>query len=446
MEIGMGILLVNWDFIFYFNQIISILFSIMQQNIEQEIVNKLGQPAELESLYQAQPSEFKRAFFVVFESFKDQPVAQVWFHRLTYTSHKSPFGNQKDWMMLGIFALVSAFLMQFPRIFHFSNDFYYPRNIAFVSFPLIAIFFARNQRFPSTNFSISLALIAFSACYINLLPNLPTSNTLILACIHLPILVWSLVGLNYLGKDWKSSFHRMNFLRYNGDFLIMTAILLLAGGLFSALSVGMFKLIDVSIENWYFDYFVLSTLPSVPILATFLVENNPQLVNKISPIIAKIFTPLVFLTLLGFLFALLFTGKDPYNDRDFLLVFNVILIGVMALIFFSVSEASKEPMSPFQLYTLTGLALLAIINNVIAVTAIVFRLFEFGITPNRISVLGSNILIMINLIWVGKSLMLICQGKGLVSQLENSLTRLLPFFVVWAMVVIFILPFIFQFK
>jgi hypothetical protein len=226
----------------------------------------------------------------------------------------------------------------------------------------------------------------------------------------------------------------------------MTAILLLAGGLFSALSVGMFKLIDVSIENWYFDYFVLSTLPTVPILATFLVENNPQLVNKISPIIAKIFTPLVFVTLLGFLFALLFTGKDPYNDRDFLLVFNVILIGVMALIFFSVSEASKEPMSQFQVYTLTGLALLAIINNFIAVTAIGFRLFEFGITPNRISVLGSNILIMINLMWVAKSLLQICQGKQLVPELENSLTRLLPFFVVWAMVVIFILPFIFQFK
>jgi hypothetical protein len=48
--------------------------------------------------------------------------------------------------------------------------------------------------------------------------------------------------------------------------------------------------------------------------------------------------------------------------------------------------------------------------------------------------------------WVAKSLLQICQGKQLVPELENSLTRLLPFFVVWAMVVIFILPFIFQFK
>ena len=418
----------------------------MENTISQKILELIDQPLDLENLYRKNPAEFKLAFMSIFPSIQGNPIAQVWKERLTFIDKEHSFGEKQDWVLLGIFALLAAFLMQFPRIFHFSNDFYYPRNIAFVSFPLIAIYFARNQRFSSPNFPISLALIAFSACYINLLPNLPTSNTLILACIHLPILVWSLVGLNYLGKDWKSSSHRMNFLRYNGNLLIMTAILLLAGGLFSALSVGMFKLIDVSIENWYFDYFVLSTLPSVPILATFLVENNPQLVNKISPIIAKIFTPLVFVTLLGFLFALLFTGKDPYNDRDFLLVFNVILIGVMALIFFSVSEASKEPMSQFQVYTLTGLALLAIINNFIAVTAIGFRLFEFGITPNRISVLGSNILIMINLMWVAKSLLQICQGKQLVPELENSLTRLLPFFVVWAMVVIFILPFIFQFK
>ncbi|MFM6947690.1 MAG: hypothetical protein ACKOWQ_01630 [Aquirufa sp.] len=418
----------------------------MNQNLKQEIVNKQENPAELEQLYQSNKSAFKSAFLSVYTSLKDQSIAEVWHQRLTYQSNQSQFGEKKDWLMLGVFAIIAGFLMQLPRIFDWDQEFYYPRNIGFFAFPLVASYFASKYNFNTKPFKISLVIIAISAIYINLLPNVPTSNTLILASIHLPIFIWTLVGFNFVGHEWKSSAKRMDFLRYNGNLLIMTALLMLAGGIFTALTLGLFKVIDLPIEKWYFDYFVLSAIPSVPILATFLIQNNPQLVSKISPIIAKIFTPLVFITLLGFLIALIFSGKDPYNDRDFLMVFNVILLGVMALILFSISEASKEKISSFQLYTLTGLAILAIINNAIALSAIGFRLFEFGFTPNRIAVLGSNILIMINLVLVGKSLIQICQSKKQVSDLEKSLTSLFEFYVLWTIFVIFVIPFVFQFR
>jgi len=418
----------------------------MANNLTQEIVDHLDQPAHLEQLYQINQKEFNSAFFDIYPSINHSLIAQVWYHRLKYSTSKSQFGNQKDWILLGIFALISALLMQLPRIFHLQNEFYYTRNIGFVSFPFIAVFFARKQGFSSKTALISLAILAISAIYINFLPGVPSSNTLILACINLPVFIWILVAYNFLGNDWKSSAKRIEFLQYNGNLLIMLAVLLLAGGIFTGLTIGLFKLIDIYIEKWYFDYFVLSVLPSIPILATFLVQNNPQLVGKISPIIAKIFTPLVLITLTGFLAALIFTRKDPYNDREFLLVFNIILLGVMALIFFSVSEASKEKIGKFQLTTLTGLALLAVINNAIALSAISFRLYEYGITPNRIAVLGSNILLMINLILVAKSLIQICRGKKDVSDLKSSLTSLFVYYGLLLLFFIFFLPIIFQFK
>ncbi|GAB1374555.1 hypothetical protein MASR1M46_14410 [Bacteroidales bacterium] len=63
--------------------------------------------------------------------------------------------------------------------------------------------------------------------------------------------------------------------------------------------------------------------------------------GKVSPVIAKIFSPLVLIMLLVFLSAMAFSGKDPYNDREFLIIFNALLVGVMAIIFFSVAESSS---------------------------------------------------------------------------------------------------------
>jgi len=46
------------------------------------------------------------------------------------------------------------------------------------------------------------------------------------------------------------------------------------------------------------------------------------------------------ITLVIYLISIILTGKDPYSDRDFLLVFNLMLLGVMAIIVFSVTGTS----------------------------------------------------------------------------------------------------------
>jgi hypothetical protein len=251
------------------------------------------------------------------------------------------------------------------------------------------------------------------------------------------------VGYVFAGND---SAKRMEFLRYHGDLVLMTEVIGLAGGLFTGLTLNLFKLIDIDIEDYYFRYLVLSILPSVPLLATFLVRQNASLVSKISPVIARIFTPIVTITLVLFLGAVIFTGKDPYNDREFLLVFNGILIGVMALILFSLGEATKVNASRVHQYFLFALALVAIIDNGIALSAIGYRLVEFGVTPNRLVVLGSNALIMVHLMLATKNLWGFLKGQNTIEQVEGSLTAYLPIYAIWAAIVSFVFPLIFQFS
>jgi hypothetical protein len=285
-----------------------------------------------------------------------------------------------------------------------------------------------------------------AAIYMNFLPDNRESDTLLLACIHLPLFVWTLVGFTFTGNNPKNFQGRLDYLRYIGDLMVMTAILLISGGMLTAVTIGLFQLIGVQIEEFYFRYVVVCGLAAVPIIGTFLVQTNPQLVRKVSPVIAKIFTPLVLLMLVAYLSAIIYTGKDPYNDREFLLIFNLLLIGVMAIILFSIAETSKSPENKISNVLLLGLSIMTIVVNSIALSAISFRIAEWGITPNRLAVLGGNLLILTNLLLVTIRLFQTVKDSNKSAHVTDSIIYFLPAYSVWAVIVTFVFPVIFNFR
>ena len=142
---------------------------------------------------------------------------------------------------------------------------------------------------------------------------------------------------------------------------------------------------------------------------------------------------------------MVYSGKDPYNDREFLMIFNLLLIGVMAIIFFSVAETKTGKSNP-ETWILFLLCLVTIIVNGIALSAILFRISEWGITPNRMAVLGGNILILINLLLVTVQLFKVISKKKEISVVGKAIAFYLPVYVVWTVIVTFIFPLLFAFK
>jgi hypothetical protein len=182
------------------------------------------------------------------------------------------------------------------------------------------------------------------------------------------------------------------------------------------------------------------------VVSTFILKYYPALTSKIASVIANLFSPLVTVTLIIYLIAMAVTGKDPYNDRDFLLIFNIMLVGVLAIIVFSVSETSMIRKQKFNELVLFILSIVTIIINLVALSAIFYRLSEFGFTPNRLAVLGSNILIFVNLILITIDLFKVNFKKSDVDSVELTISRYLPVYVIWTLFVVFILPFIFSMK
>lgn len=414
--------------------------------MQSEILTNLENPGVLEKLYRANKKVFKKEFLDIYPELKDRAVAEFWRERLSYESDDISWGTKREWLFVIITSIIAGILAKLPDIFPINEEFFYTRNIGFLVFPFLTAYFSWKNNISIKNIAILSGLLLTALIYINVLPDtIETSDTLLLACIHMPLLLWMIFGLSNTANDFHDFKRRLLFLRFNGDLLVMSALLVLAGILMTGITLGLFNLIGFQIKEFYFRYVVIFGLPTVPILATFLTETNPQLVNKVSPIIAKIFSPLVLVMLLIYLGAIIYSGKDPYNDRDFLLVFNLLLVGVMALIFFSVAENVKQKRSA-SLWVLLPLSVVTIIVNAVALSAILFRISEWGFTPNRLAILGINILFLIHLITVTIKLYKILFKKSEVNAVGRVIAGFLPVYLAWICIMIFVFPFLFGFK
>ena len=414
--------------------------------MKEEIVNNLDNPKQLEKLYREDKTTFKRAFNTIYTDIKDKQTAQVWNERLNFENEELSFGSNKELIFTIVAAFIAGLLAKMPEFTTINADYFYPRNIAFIIFPLMTAYFLWKQKSQQKSIIICSVAILLSVFYINLLPNNSESDTLILACIHLPLFLWTVLGISFVGNNLKNYQCRLNFLKFNGNLIVMTTIILIAGIVLTFITLGLFSLIDMDIYEFYFKYVVVWGLAASPIVGTYLVQTNPQLVNKVAPVIAKVFTPLVLATLVVYLVAVLVTGKDPYNDRDFLLIFNLLLIGVMAIILFSIAETSKNYSINAGIILLLALSIVTVIVNGTALSAILYRISEWGISPNKLAVLGSNVLILTNLLMVTYRLIKTIRNKNQIEYVEKNIAFFLPIYGLWTILVTFIFPLLFNFK
>lgn len=414
------------------------------------IKENINNPEKLEKLYHDDRNGFESGFEKIYPEIEKSELAKYWKIRLDYD--KQP-GQIKKSYLPDIFILISAclvsgFLIKIPDIFNVRmvEIFYWKNAGIIVFFGLTLYIVLTNKVFELKQLIPVLVAFLILTVYVNLLPSVTDSDSINLVYLHLPLLMWCIFGLVFLEFNLKDKIRRIEFIRYNGDLAILMALLVISGGILTGITIGLFGAIGINIENFYMENVVIVGAVSAPIVATFIIKNYTVLTNKIAPIIANIFSPLVLLTAIIFLVALAISGKDPYSDRDFLLIFNAMLLGVMAVIVFSISETSIIRRQKFNEIILFILAIITVIIDLIAVSAIFYRLGAFGITPNRLAVLGSNILILGNLALIIIDLYKVNFKNALIREVELTIAKYLPFYLIWILFVIFGFPLIFGMK
>lgn len=405
----------------------------------------MDNPQHLERMFRKDPKSFRKSFLHAWEQYPDSPVLAVWHERLHFKeteNEEKPLLLQKGFLLMSILAILAGIITRV--IFHFvEQEAIAPVNLAFGIIPFIAAYFVF---YNSPNKKVLYTLISLflvSVIYLNLLP-IDYKDSIILAYLHLPIFLWVVVGLAYTGNDYAIGDKRLAYLKFNLEFGILYGSMAVSGMLLAMLTLQLFSFVGLRIEDFYFRNIVLFGAAGLAVVATHLVSKNLKLAKNITPFLAKIFSPLVLVTLLVYLITVYWVGNNPFLDRNFLLAFNGILLFVLVVTVFSIIESDTDEKKNIFDYINFSLIVLALIIDSVALSAIVFRLSSYGITPNRLAVLGVNLIIWANLIWIMLSYVRFLRNKTGPSTIQDAITKYLPVYGLWAAVVVFIFPLVFK--
>jgi hypothetical protein len=279
----------------------------------------------------------------------------------------------------------------------------------------------------------------------NVYPFIPLGDTHLLGILHLPIALWLVVGFAHAGDRWQGDSGRMDFVRFTGELMIYYSLIALGGGVFMALTVMLFSSIGLNPAQLVFTWILPCGATGAVLVAAWLVESKQGVIENIAPVLTRVFTPLFTLLLAGFLVTKLFAGQDMAMERDVLIIYDIVLAMVLGLLLYALS--ARDLMAPpgwFDRLQLT-LVVCALLADLIALAAIAGRITEFGFTPNRLAVLGENLILLVNLGWSAVLYRRFIQGQQPFAALVHWQMVYLPVYAVWAAAVVILFPPLFGF-
>jgi len=270
-------------------------------------------------------------------------------------------------------------------------------------------------------------------------------HTEVLLAIHLFLALWLAVGAVYLGRDWRSVRHRMDFVRFTGELVIYYVLIALGGGVLAGLTISIFAMIEVDLTTAVSEWIIPICAGAGVVVAGWLVEAKKNVVENMAPVLTAVFTPLCTVVVLSFLGTVLFTGRFVDLDRTVLIFFDLLVALVFGLLLFAIS--ARDPLGPPRAYDWMQVILVAatLLVDVLVLAAMAGRIGEYGASPNKLAALGENVVLLVTL---ARSLQLylgFLTGRRPFSDLEMWQCRYLPVFGVWAMVVVVVFPPLFRF-
>ena len=406
-----------------------------------QILRHIDDPKALESYYRRDEQGFRSSFSEAYKQHPDSLILSVWNERLSeYEGTKLKFFDQ-SFIIMAVLGVLSALTMRL--MVYLVDDFTVaPINVLFAIFPFMSLYLILTQSMTKRLRLIILGSLLGLIVYFNLLPN-EIGDVTLLTYLHLPIVLWLLWGMSHMGDHYKDVSSRLSFLKFNGEWLVLYILFALAGGALAGITMMLFSLLGLDISELYFENIVVMGIAGLAIVANHVVQRYGKLTQSIAPLLAKVFSPLVLLTLIIYLIAMLVLGKNPFMDRDFLISFNVILVLVLAITIYLITERSSRQEPQFMDALNFSLIVCALIINAVALVAMAFRLTSFGITPNRLTSLVINILVMIHLSRIGYASLSFLRRKGSVISIQAAVTSWFPVYGIWALLVILVFPFVF---
>jgi hypothetical protein len=361
-----------------------------------------------------------------------------------------------EFVIMAGFAVAAALAFKLPAVFGI-NPFgnadganeaeasFYARNAGVLVLPFLASFLAWERRLSiRAVLWLGVPFVA-AALLVNVYPFDEGGDTELLTAIHLPIFLWLVAGVAYLGGAWRIGAPRMDFVRFTGEWVIYYALIALGGGVLTAMTAGIFQAIGIDAVPVISAWMLPCGAVGAVIVVAWLVEAKQSVIENMAPVLTSVFTPLFAAMLVAATVGLAVSGGAIDVERDVLILFDLLLVLVVGLVLYSVSAREADSTPSLMDAVLLVMVVSGLVIDVAALVEMLSRISELGFTPNRVAGLGLNAILLGNLLWSAWLLTGFLRGRRSFAELERWQTAYIPVYAGWALVVVVAFPPLFSF-
>lgn len=430
-----------------------------------EIQASINSPDQLENLYQVakqanNEAEFRSDLQEMYQKSPDNLLLSAWHSRFEH--HPLPKAKRTtNWGLALIVGIITGLILWSVS----SPDFLFRHQVPFfvlfwapiVAIPAIiflTVISKRNYLYAGIS-SIGLILASLYVFLItpdSQFPNRP--DYIILMLFVLPLLCWIALGIAVM-KFKSATVTRFAFLTKSIEVMITAGVYLIFGVAFGMITMGMFAALNVTPPEIIIRLAVAGGFGLIPIMAIATMydplvlpeaQDFNQGLSKFVFTMMRLLLPLTLVVLVIYLFVIPFNFTAPFQNRDILIVYNVMQFAIVGLLIGATPIKLDDLTPKMQSWLRRGIivvSILAIIISLYALSAVVYRTAIDSLTLNRTTIIGWNI---INIAILG--VMIYTQLKsgiaGWHERLQNIFSKATTAYLIWSIFLILVLPLIFR--
>ena len=395
-------------------------------DIEAEIRAAESDPQKLEELYSTaqqdgRTGEFRSSLLSCYDSAPDNLLYSAWYYRLQGTPNASEKPRRSvNWIAAVVLSLLTGLifwgLSDIDRLTLLDDV---PQLLLWWS-PIATmsalVFLALTaKRGIVQALALGLGLLATAAYALLLAPALDPpwlrEQYLIIAVIHIPLLCWIALGISVLGFR-SSTEDRFAYLKKSIEVLIVAGLYLIFGMIFGGITVGMFAALSIELPEILMRLIVAGGFGLLPVLAVATIydptkspakQDFDQGLSQFIATMMRLLLPLTLIVLVIYVMVIPFFFSEPYNNRDVLIVYNLMLFGIIGLLLGATPFQDDDLSLRLQRWLRAGIitvAILAVLISIYALSATTYRTVEGGLTLNRLTIIGWNIINIGILLWL----------------------------------------------
>lgn len=437
-------------------------------SLVQDIAAAQGDPRHLEELYQQAQQRGESAQFAaeierLSTSSPDDVLLAAWRYRLQ-PAPATAAGRTQDRRILWQAAIPLGLLLSIAYWFFLKEEMtlankipyflYVWAPVAAVALIAFLVLGAGGRASVPRAVAAGAVALALAAYAMWLSPNERVDYGL-LSILHLPILAWAAVGVCVAGPGANND-ERFAFLIKSAEAVVTGGLYGGAAMLFIGVSTALFEAIGIEIFSYdelmrVIGSLVLGLIPVLAVATVYdpafapLEQRFEEGLSKLIATLGRFFLPPTVMVAVIYVLSIPFNFWRPFEERDVLISYNVMLFAVMALLVFAtpvVLQGLSTALATWLRRGILTVAALAVLVSVYAMSATVYRTWQGGLTINRTMIIGWNLInigILIHLLYTQRR----AGQEDWLARIQRTARLGMIGYVAWSIALVVAIPWLF---